>query len=774
MVLTIPLILLTYFGLFNTLQNQVVQRWLNNEEVLLLGLKCLTQLTLIEKPSTLGHQNFIEFLLNLVTEKYNKIDEGMTIISELKLLSLRVISNFQPCIYNFLGTIEYQYQIKKYCLGILHNFAYLTNDFKDYLLEYGLLYYMKVELSVYNQSSQGLNKEELTLLQIIISLLGHLSNRNPTISDLIGEMKFIPLILSFFAFQNNDIKSKHLELYQCIVQSLKYLCQIEANKVLKLIKVVHLSGHDKLIPSMLFGDLSIQSILENLTKMELDERLTGIVIKTQNIVKKEVLQLLNSPQDQIDKTRVLQLKDGQKQYQEKLKILKGEFERTMNEYIGGEVQKKKVKQLDQIAKLAEISFEIIKQNYSNNAKKRLKSLNFQKFALQPQRGSDANEKSKEVLETSKELTINIKTPKRAQSAYKLRPKIRVFNPIMTRNKNESSLNKNDLSNRSNNLNITQQVSSSKNINNNYSIVNRINYASMQLDYENFQKTGLADSKNYFNFKRDTDKLNDLSQSPGRNLISNKNSHHEIYTVNYQAPDQQFEKPTIINQTQKTKISNLRQLISKPKSSIAPIQEERLSSPKQKNNKQIIEQRQQPELQHLTSFNALQSQPINIKLIRPHTSQGRTSKLIMSNLNKTATRIRNEDLDGSVQKDQRHQNNYSSILSLKPKSQVQRFNQHDSMMMLGSNYSNYIETPQNLNSISLLGANLDGISENQYQQSLEYKLSKLPALPSIPFDKIKENDLIIIQKYLDVELNDKIMNQESYQNVNLQRNIQLVF
>lgn len=47
-----------------------------------------------------------------------------------------------------------------------------------------------------------------------------------------------------------------------------------------------------------------------------------------------------------------------------------------------------------------------------------------------------------------------------------------------------------------------------------------------------------------------------------------------------------------------------------------------------------------------------------------------------------------------------------------------------------------------------------LTETQYHNTLDYKIKQLPSLPEIPFNQVRQQDIIILIKYLQVEINDK--------------------
>ncbi|CDW87919.1 UNKNOWN [Stylonychia lemnae] len=266
----------------------VIKKWQQNEEILNLGLRCLTTITLVEKLRTDGYHNLIEFLFDLATKTISQTDQKFLIYDEIKVNSLRVISNFQPqmeneildklfvhiklikiiekseselimalglrvlcnissikvahqqladlkILYPIFNNLqnqgEYQNQIKKYCLGFLHNMLYLSQNFKQMITELGLIHYIKMDLSIHVNSSLGLSKDETSIVQLMISILGHLADKTPTISALIGELKLLPIIQGYLNITSAmSQKQIHIETFRCVIQSLMNLCQIEANK----------------------------------------------------------------------------------------------------------------------------------------------------------------------------------------------------------------------------------------------------------------------------------------------------------------------------------------------------------------------------------------------------------------------------------------------------------------------------------------------------------------------------------------------------------------
>lgn len=79
------------FTLFN-----VIKRWNRNEEILNIGLKCLVSITVVERPKTEGFQNILDYLIELASSNISKSDTKFQIFDEIKVNSLRIISNFQP------------------------------------------------------------------------------------------------------------------------------------------------------------------------------------------------------------------------------------------------------------------------------------------------------------------------------------------------------------------------------------------------------------------------------------------------------------------------------------------------------------------------------------------------------------------------------------------------------------------------------------------------------------------------------------------------------
>jgi hypothetical protein len=63
----------------------------------------------------------------------------------------------------------------------------------------------------------------------LISLLGHIADKNPPICVLMGEIKLLNLVMNL-ALNLKDIHLGNAELFSCVLETLKTLGSIESNK----------------------------------------------------------------------------------------------------------------------------------------------------------------------------------------------------------------------------------------------------------------------------------------------------------------------------------------------------------------------------------------------------------------------------------------------------------------------------------------------------------------------------------------------------------------
>lgn len=79
-------------SMLTTLQG-LIQKYKKNEDLLLITLKCINQITAMEKPSSAGHAAFIELLFVFLSEQFEN-HEDLQVVVDIKLYCLRIISNF--------------------------------------------------------------------------------------------------------------------------------------------------------------------------------------------------------------------------------------------------------------------------------------------------------------------------------------------------------------------------------------------------------------------------------------------------------------------------------------------------------------------------------------------------------------------------------------------------------------------------------------------------------------------------------------------------------
>ena len=78
----------------------------------------------------------------------------------------------------------------------------------------GILSHLKIEFyKLQKDLIIGIENEDINILQLIISIVGHLVNKDPTLSEQVGDMKLVQMICGFLSFQTDAKARVHLDLH---------------------------------------------------------------------------------------------------------------------------------------------------------------------------------------------------------------------------------------------------------------------------------------------------------------------------------------------------------------------------------------------------------------------------------------------------------------------------------------------------------------------------------------------------------------------------------